>query len=171
MSDSKEESETKGSEEKSLNNNGSPKIINAILQRYNELSENQKANVSDTFSNLIEENKLKRWGIRLKQLESDQQARKNLLKQIIVQRERLFVFLIILMAVETFVLFTIVIFASIPSPSIRLTVNDTTLQILVGATIAQISAMVIIIIRSVFPDSLNKIMGVDKSPSTEEDGV
>ena len=61
-----------------------------------------------------------------------------------------------LMTLETITLFAIIILTSLPS--IILLVADTTLQILVGATIAQISAMMIVIIRSVYSDTLNQIV-------------
>ena len=39
-----------------------------------------------------------------------------------------------------------------------LEISATTLQILIGATIAQISAMLIVIIRSVYSDTLNQLI-------------
>lgn len=71
--------------------------------------------------------------------------------QIWDHREQLLHFLKIMMIIETFLLFAIIVLASIPFPSLRLMINDTTLQILVGATIAQISAMIFVIVKSVFP--------------------
>jgi hypothetical protein len=103
--------------------------------------------------------------IYIKELEAAQETREALFSQVVRFRERLFSFLILLMASETFMLFAIVIIDSIGG---IFHINDTTLQILVGATIAQISTMVIIIIKSAFPDSLNKIMGATPSSNKEE---
>ncbi len=58
------------------------------------------------------------------------------------------------MTVETLALFIIIAFASFQT----LEISATTLQILIGATIAQISAMLIVIIRSVYSDTLNQLI-------------
>lgn len=73
--------------------------------------------------------------------------------QILRYREGFFIYLLVLMALETITLFSIVILSSVASKKI-LVINDTTLQILVGATIAQISTMLIVIIKSVYSDNL-----------------
>lgn len=88
-------------------------------------------------------------------------AEQDFLTQILFFRKSLFYFLISLMSVETFLLFLLVFLKALPM--LKFSINDTTLQILVGATIAQISAMVIVIIKSVFPDSLNKIFTPSKN--------
>lgn len=88
------------------------------------------------------------------------QAEQDLRRQIIRFRRILFYFLLMLMTVETLAVFVIIVLASLPSPI--LAIKELTLQVLVGATIAQISAMLIVIIRSVYPDSLNKLITPDK---------
>jgi hypothetical protein len=82
-------------------------------------------------------------------------------KQIVIFRICLFYFLVILMTLETATLFVIIILASLPSAVLK--IGDTTLQILVGATIAQVSTMLIVIIRSVYADSLNTIIMSEKA--------
>lgn len=74
--------------------------------------------------------------------------------QIIKFRGFLFYFLLALMLMETITLFTIIILASLE----KLKIAPLTLQILTGATIAQISAMIIVIIQSVFSDTLNQFV-------------
>ena len=80
--------------------------------------------------------------------------------QIVSFRRGLLWYLLILMTFETIALFVIIILASLPSR--MLIIEDVTLQVLVGATIAQISAMLIVIIRSVYSNSLNKLIMSDK---------
>jgi hypothetical protein len=97
------------------------------------------------------------------------EAEHNLLQQTIRFRRILFYYLLLLMTVETFMLFIIIVAVSLPSH--WLVMPQITLQVLVGATIAQISAMVIVIIKSVYPDSINKIILPDNSPEkTKSDG-
>lgn len=80
-------------------------------------------------------------------------------------RKKLINFLLWLMGIETFALFVIIILASISIKGVHiLEIKDLTLQILVGATIAQVSSMLIFIIHSVYSDSLNKII-FDPDPS------
>jgi hypothetical protein len=74
--------------------------------------------------------------------------------QIIKFRAFLFYFLLALMLMETITLFTIIILSSLD----KLEIEPLTLQILTGATIAQISAMIIVIIQSVFSDTLNQFV-------------
>jgi len=81
---------------------------------------------------------------------SDQRFR----DQVVSFRKVLFYFLLVFMTVETLALFIIIAFASFQ----KLEITPTTLQILVGATIAQISAMLIVIIRSVYSDTLNQLI-------------
>ena len=72
----------------------------------------------------------------------------------------LFYFLLVLMGVETLFLFVIVLITA--KPYRLLEIPDTTLQIIVGATIIQISAMVIAIIKSVFPKDMKQLIDVAK---------
>ena len=88
--------------------------------------------------------------------EITQQASERLQSQLVFFRKRLLSFILILMACETVALFTIVILTSLPTKP--LDIHDTTLQIFTSATIAQISAMLIIIVRSVFSDKLNPLI-------------
>ncbi len=81
---------------------------------------------------------------------SDQRFR----DQVVSFRKVLFYFLLVFMTIETLALFLIIGFASFQT----LEITPTTLQILVGATIAQISAMLIVIIRSVYSDTLNQLI-------------
>lgn len=83
---------------------------------------------------------------------SDQKFR----NQIIDFRIQVFKFLLKMMAWETFAMLLIVVLDSLPFPV--LDVDKLTLQVLVGATIAQISAMLIVIVKSVFSDTLNKLI-------------
>lgn len=76
--------------------------------------------------------------------------------QIVSFRQKLFRFLLFLMALETVSLFVLIILSSLPSKI--LVIADTTLQILVGVTLVQISAMIIVIIKSVYSDSLNQLI-------------
>jgi hypothetical protein len=73
--------------------------------------------------------------------------------QIVLFRKRLLLYLLYSMTVETILLYTIIILASLPSKILM--IERVTLQILVGATIAQISGMLIVVIKSVYADSLN----------------
>lgn len=77
-------------------------------------------------------------------------------RQVVLFRTVLFYYLLVLMTIETLALSAIIVLASLPSKV--LVIGDTTLQVLAGATIAQVSAMLIVIIKSVFSDSLNKII-------------
>jgi len=69
------------------------------------------------------------------------------------------------MTIETLALFLIIGFASFQT----LEISATTLQILVGATIAQISAMLIVLIRSVYSDTLNQLIMSSRPESREVD--
>lgn len=89
-------------------------------------------------------------------LVAKEKSLQNLRDQIVNYRKCLFNFLLILMAFETVAMFVLVIVASLPSKI--LVIHDTTLQVLVGATIAQVSAMIIVIIRSVYSEGLNKFI-------------
>lgn len=102
-------------------------------------------------------------------------SNQNLRKQILSSRKCLLIFLVSLMAIESIVLFLIVIFSSLPAGSSvpdsntlpseilkKLSIDPRTLQILVGATLAQISVMVIVVIRSVYSDTLNKDLMSDR---------
>ena len=93
---------------------------------------------------------------------SDQKFR----DQIVEFRKRVFRFLLWMMALETIVLFLIVILNSLPYPILN--VDKLTLQILVGATIAQISTMLFVIIRSVFSNTLNKLIMSRKEHKASE---
>lgn len=150
-----------------------------LLTKIAQLEEESKKRLEENMNGALElvkkdfEIEKKAQEIKEKNLEldgkkSDQKVREDLLTQITDQRGMILNFLMKLMASETIILFTIVILASIPSPY-KLKINDPTLQILVGATIAQISAMVVIVIRSVFPDSINKILGTNDAQSTDKD--
>ena len=77
-------------------------------------------------------------------------------EQIMVSRRYLFWFILVLMGLETVVLFVVLILVALPSKP--LTITDGTLQIVTGATIAQISAMLIVIVRSVYSESLNQFI-------------
>jgi hypothetical protein len=118
-----------------------------------EIAKNKSIELLKTFSNTdistlkITTNKEK-WKI-----ESD------LLIQIILFRHEIFSFSIKMMCYETIILFFIIIMSSIKI----IDIDRMTLQILVASTIAQVSAMIIIIIKSIFPDSLNKIITESKS--------
>jgi hypothetical protein len=65
-------------------------------------------------------------------------------------------FVLWMMALETIAIFLIVVLDSLPIP--MLNVDKLTLQILVGATITQVSTMFYAIIRSVFSDTLNRLI-------------
>ena len=96
-----------------------------------------------------------------KRLDDEFKKRRRLVEQkyrtqVVTFRIWIFTFLLVMMALETIAIFTIVIFNSLPSP--LLDVDKLTLQVLVGATIAQVSAMFIVIIKSVFSDKLNEII-------------
>lgn len=80
----------------------------------------------------------------------------KLQNQLVFFRKCLLCFILILMACETVALFAIVILTALPTKP--LTIPPTTLQIFTSATIAQISAMLIIIVRSVFSDKLNPLI-------------
>ena len=82
-------------------------------------------------------------------------------RQVVSYRKGTFWLLVILMTAETLALYSIIILASLPSKI--LLIGDTTLQILVGATIAQTSLMMIVIIKSVYSDSLNKLIMSDRN--------
>jgi hypothetical protein len=94
--------------------------------------------------------------LEFKRKASDQKFR----DQIVAFRLWLIVFILAMMALETIVLFVIIILASLPCPKLK--IEPLTLQVLVGATIAQVSAMLIVIIRSVYSDSLNRLVMSDK---------
>jgi hypothetical protein len=80
--------------------------------------------------------------------------------QAFLYRGILFYFLLVLMTVETLFLFFIVFETAGPKP--KLEIPNTTLQIIVGATIVQISTMVIVIIQSVFPKDMKQLIDVSK---------
>ncbi len=86
-------------------------------------------------------------------------SEQDLRRQIVDFRKLLLWYLIGFMTLETIALYTIVILTSLKI----LTIEPATLQILVGATIAEISAMLIVIVRSVYSNSLNKII-MSKDP-------
>lgn len=79
------------------------------------------------------------------------------LTQINKFRKVSFLILIYLMVIETFTLFIILILSSLTNNSF-LKVDNLTLNILVGATLTQVSVMMVLIIKSVFPVKLNDIM-------------
>ena len=87
----------------------------------------------------------------------------DLVKQALRYRGILFYFLLVLMTVETLFLFLIICVTAKPYPI--LIIPDMTLQIIVGATIIQISAMVIVIIKSVYPKDLKQLMDISKELS------
>lgn len=101
--------------------------------------------------------KFQKWWVFWNEVMASQwRIKQDFLRQIYSFRNTLFRFLIILMLGETVILFGIIIFTSIPEFPFR--VNPTTLQILVGATIIQISTMVVVIVKSVYPGNLNDII-------------
>ena len=91
------------------------------------------------------------------------QLNNELVMQALRYRGILFYFLLVLMTVETLFLFLIVCVTAEPYPI--LIIPDRTLQIIVGATIIQISAMVIVIIKSVYPKDLKQLMDISKELS------
>ncbi|MGB7511246.1 MAG: hypothetical protein WBP54_08175, partial [Pelodictyon phaeoclathratiforme] len=75
-------------------------------------------------------------------------------KQLLSSRELLLDNIINFMYGETIALFLIIILVACKV----LEINEVTLQVFVGGTIIQISSMLIVIIKSVYSDSLNKRM-------------
>lgn len=88
----------------------------------------------------------------------------KLVKQAIRYRRILFYFLLGLMSVETILLVLFVYFVPRLPESQR--ISDTGLQIIAGATIIQISAMIIVIVKSVFPKDLRSLIDISKEIST-----
>lgn len=121
--------------------------IREIEQRADKAFSSEKQTSSDYEKKITD--------LKVEQQQSNQEFR----EQVVYFRKGMFWFLIILMTLETIALYIIIIVASLPSKV--LLIEDVTLQILVGATIAQISAMMIVIIRSVYSDSLNKLIMSD----------
>lgn len=99
--------------------------------------------------------------------EQNKLTEQNFKDQILLYRQGFFVYLLVMMALETIVLFTIVILASVATHDI-LDINDTTLQVLVGATIAQVSTMLIVIIKSVYSDNLLELYSGDYKVKRKE---
>ncbi len=130
-----------------------------LLHAQNNTPSDFKQNVESIFNKLEQDLRKE----KINKTRQDNKAREELFNQTKELRKLIFEFLIILMSLETFLLYIIVIASSIPKLKELgfFYINETTLQILVGATIAQISAMVIIIVKSVFPDSSKKILGED----------
>ena len=89
-------------------------------------------------------------------VDNDQDWVSNIQRQIMTSRRCLFWFILFLILLETVVLFVVMILAALPSK--RLVIADSTLQIFTGATIAQASAMLFVIIRSVYSESLNQFI-------------
>jgi hypothetical protein len=86
---------------------------------------------------------------------------KKLFSQIICFRWCAFIFMILMMSGETIALFLIVFYSSTVDQSSNsriLEINPTTLQVLTASTIIQISAMVIVMVRSVFPRKLDDLI-------------
>lgn len=96
-----------------------------------------------------------------------QEVRIQLSTKLVIQalryREILFYFLLVLMTVETLFLFLIVCVTA--KPYSILIIPDRTLQIIVGATIIQISAMMIVIIKSIYPKDLKQLIDISKELS------
>ena len=123
-------------------------VVQTIVQRADEAYSAEKHSSSDYQRKITD--------LKVKQQQSNQEFR----RQVVSFRKGMFWFLLILMTIETVALFVIIILASLPTKA--LLIEDVTLQILVGATIAQISVMMIVIIRSVYSDSLNKLIMSDR---------
>jgi hypothetical protein len=87
----------------------------------------------------------------------------KLASQALRYREYLFYYLLGLMTVETLFLFGIVFVTAPPHQLIEM--HQTTLQVIVGATIIQISAMVIVIVKSVFPEDMKHLVDVAREYS------
>lgn len=94
----------------------------------------------------------------------------NFRKQLVLSRDKVLHCILTLMVVETGILFVIVILASLQFPILFsgidpaitrgkiLDISPTTLHILVGATVTQVSAMTLFIIRSLYSPDLNRII-------------
>jgi hypothetical protein len=82
-----------------------------------------------------------------RKIEEEADYLRNLYDQNCVFRRRLFGFLVWLMAIETLVLFSLLVLQSLKV----LSVDGVTLRILVPATLAQIAVMILVIVKSVFP--------------------
>ena len=87
-----------------------------------------------------------------------------LVKQAYQYRRILFYFLLGLMAIETAFLFALVWMTSQCPPILE--IEDSTLQIIVGATIIQISTMVVVIIHSVYPKDIKHLIDISKEISS-----
>lgn len=80
----------------------------------------------------------------------------ELLSQTTRYRGILFGLLMSMMALETLVLFVVLVLASLDPPVLAF--REKTLEVTIGATIAQIGVMVVVIVKSVFPPNLKDIL-------------
>lgn len=90
---------------------------------------------------------------------------RSLFQQVFGHRDKFFDLLLNMMVIESLILLFLVVINSIVFFIPYFHINETLMNILVGATIAQVSAMIIYIIKSEFPEDSRNIIGIiDRLP-------